>query len=328
MTPPPPAPSRSRTRAALSGRARAGGSEPPTRSTKALIVSVLVHAAVAVVLVQVITFGHGLSAFLGLGKRDKETRERVTFVATRPVTPPPSSARRSSTPAAVSAPAASAPALVAPAETPIGVPAEPARRDTGSGLPPGRGVGAVHPSLKGVKPEFGDPRVWQAPGNGIEYQTQRNGAERLDSIIGYVITAARDSLDSLARAQGKYGKAPGDWTRTDKDGNKWGWDPTGIRLGKVTIPNALLALLPLNAQRGMSGNSVAIERERRLSASREDISRMAERSMGEVEFRKLADELRDRRERERRDRLRAPSAAIAPAAVPVAKPNEKTPPPR
>lgn len=326
MTPPPSGPTPSRARPALRGRARAGGSESPKRSTKALVVSIAVHAVVAVVLLEVITFGHGLSAFLGLNKRDKETRERVTFVATRPATPPPS-ARRSSPTSAAPAPAAEAPALVAPVETPAGVPAEPARRDTGSGLPPGRGVGAVHPGLKGVKPEFGDPRVWQAPGSGIEYQTQRNGAERLDSIIGYVITAARDSLDSLARAQGKYGKAPGDWTRTDKDGNKWGWDPTGIRLGKVTIPNALLALLPLNAQRGMSGNSVAIERERRLSASREDISRMAERSMGEVEFRKLADELRDRRERERRDRLRAPSAALVPAA-PSGKPAEKTPPPQ
>jgi hypothetical protein len=94
-------------------------------------------------------------------------------------------------------------------------------------------------------------------------------------------------------------------------------------LGKVVIPNALLALLPLNASTAanMSGNFTAMEREKRLGLAREDIMRMSERGQGEAEFRKLATELRDRRERERRDRLKAPSASIAPAA-PTAPPNK------
>jgi hypothetical protein len=57
-----------------------------------------------------------------------------------------------------------------------------------------------------------------------------------------------------------------------------------------------------------------MQTERRLSAAREDILRMSERSIGDAEFRKIANELRDRRERERRDRLKAPSASVAPAA--------------
>jgi hypothetical protein len=184
----------------------------------------------------------------------------------------------------------------------------------------GNGIGVVDPSVRGVKPSYGDPRVWEGPvGNGVA--PSRNGAERLDSVMGTAIMAARDSLDSLARAQGRYGKGPGDWTKTDKNGNKWGWDPTGIRLGKVTIPNALLALLPMNAQKGMSGNFTEMDRERRLGLARSDIMRMSERGAGEVEFRKLAGELRDRRERERRERLRAPSASVAPAA-PVTPPNK------
>jgi hypothetical protein len=170
-----------------------------------------------------------------------------------------------------------------------------------------------------VAPSFGDKRVWQGPaGNGVA--PGRDGTERLDSIIGFALTSARDSLDSLARVQGRNGRAPGDWTTKDKNGNKWGWDNAGIRLGKVVIPNALLSLLPMNAQVGMSGNYTAMEREKRLSLSRADIMRMSERTLGDADFKKLATELRDRRERERRDRLRAPSATVAPAAAPATPP--------
>ena len=79
----------------------------------------------------------------------------------------------------------------------------------------------------------------------------------------------------------------------------------------MTIPNALLGLLPLNARVGASGNYTAMERERRVSAAREDIMRMSERSMGEAEFRRVVKEMNARRDVERRDRLRAPSASVA-----------------
>ena len=42
-------------------------------------------------------------------------------------------------------------------------------------------------------------------------------------------------------------------------------------------------------------------------------------------LRLIADELRDRRERERRYRLRAPDASVAPSAKPSAKPGDKIP---
>ena len=149
--------------------------------------------------------------------------------------------------------------------------------------------------------------------------SSRNGAERLDSIISFAITSVADSLEAVARAQGRYGRAPGDWTKTGKNGDKWGWDNAGIRLGKVVIPNALLTLLPLNAQVAMSGNSTAIDRERRLALSRTDIIRNADMALGDAEFRKLVTELRDRREKERRDRLRAPDASLI-TAKPIGKP--------
>lgn len=306
-------------RGPLAERARLGGAMKQKRSPRAAAVSVLMHLVVVVIVVQLLTFGHGISGFLDFGK-EKLTEERLTYVATEPKAVPKSVATKPPVPT-------DSRRLTSPAEVPSAAPnqpvgsPQPARADTGSGAPKGgtgNGVGAIDPNLKGVKPSFGDPRVWQGPvGNGVA--PGRDGAERLDSVMGHAILAARDSLDSLARAQGRYGKAPGDWTKTDKNGNKWGWDNAGIRLGKVVIPNALLSLLPLNAQVGMSGNYTAMERERRLSSSRADIQRMSERGQGEAEFRRIANDLRDRRESERRDRLRAPSAAVAPTA-PVTNP--------
>jgi hypothetical protein len=130
-----------------------------------------------------------------------------------------------------------------------------------------------------------------------------------------MLTAARDSLDSLNRAQGRgqYGRAGGDWTKTDKNGNKWGWDQQGIRLGKVMIPNALLALLPLNAATaaGMSANPAGMANAARINAGRSDILRMSERGMGEAEFKRIVKEMDKRRDAERRERLRAPSASLA-----------------
>jgi hypothetical protein len=326
MSHPPTTPEapKSGRRPAIRDRARVGGSVREQRSPKALAVSVLLHLAVAFVVVQVLTFGHGLSGFLDFGKEEK-LEERLTYVATEPKQPEPTPVKPT-TPPVARTPRVSTPASGAQVEGPIELPAASApvaRADTGSGgstAGTGNGVGAVDPNVRGVKPEFGDPRVWRGPvGNGVA--PGRDGIERLDSIIGYSITAARDSLDSLARAQGKYDRAPGDWTKTDKNGKKWGWDQQGIRLGKVTIPNALLGLLPLNAATAanMSGNYTSMSRERQLSAARADILRMSERAQGETEFRKIANELRDRRERERRDRLKAPSASVAPAAPVPAK---------
>jgi hypothetical protein len=194
-----------------------------------------------------------------------------------------------------------------------------APRDTGSGAAigqgSGNGIGTGDPNVRGIRPGYFDGRVWRDPvvvgnaggGGGGDR------ADNLDSIMGFMLTQAADSLDSLNRAEGRTGRKPGDWTKTGKNGDKWGWDSQGIRLGKVMIPNALLALLPLNAGAAgrMSGNLTQMDADRRLAASRTDIMRMSERGMGEADFRKIVNELRDRREKERRDRLKAPSATVA-----------------
>ncbi len=308
---------------------RAGALQREGRSPRALAVSVALHVVVGVALLQLLTFGHGLSGFLGLNK-PKQREERISYLSpvapkVRPENPPVS--RITPTPAPPPRFAPPSPIEVGPpaaAPTPTVAPAV-ARADTGGGVgsaASGNGVGALDPNLRGVQPGYTDARIWRgsAGGGNAAPAPSRNGTERLDSIISFAITSVADSLDAVARSEGRYSRAPGDWTKKGKNGEKWGWDNAGIRLGKVVIPNALLTLLPLNAQVAMSGNSTAIDRERRLSASRADIMRNADLALGDLEFRKLVNELRDRREKERRDRLRAPDASLVPAKPIATKP--------
>jgi len=269
-----------------------------------------VHAVVGVAILQLLTFGHGLYEFLDPFRTREPVIERLTYVEPKaatpaePVTPSTRQAPRAATTAVTTGPVLGAPPA---GERPLGSPT----LDTASGAPAGSvttGIGAVDSRLAGAKPGYPDGRVWAAPG-AIERGRGRDGAERLDSVIATVLTQAADSLDSIARANGAYGRAPGDWTKRDKNGDKWGWDNKGIRLGKVVIPNALLTLLPLNAQQAMSGNPSSIARDRSLALAREDIQRNMTMGPGDAEFDKLNRELRQRRERERRDRLRAPVVA-------------------
>jgi len=284
------------------------------RGSRAVLIAVGFHLVVGIVLVQVLTFGHGIPAWLRFGSNEQPLEERLTYVAPREQPKPvaqvkPTPTTTTTTRPPVMAPVVSGPVVVTPPSAP---------RDTGSGAAVGQGdgsgIGAGDPNLRGIRPGYFDGRVWRDPvvvGNAGGGGGDR--ADNLDSIMGFVITQARDSLDSLNRAQGRTGRAPGDWTKTGKNGEKWGWDSQGIRLGKVMIPNALLALLPLNAATAgrMSGNMTQMDAERRLSASRADIMRMSERGMGDAEFRRIANDLRDRRETERRNRLKAPSATVA-----------------
>ncbi|QJR35464.1 hypothetical protein [Gemmatimonas groenlandica] len=322
-TPPVPpagessAPNGSRTRGALSARARSGGSvREKQRASRAVLIAVGIHLLVGVVLVQVLTFGHGIPSWLRFGSGEPPIEERLTYVAPREQPKPvaqvkkPTPQTTTTTRPAVTMPVTSGPEVVSAPSAP---------RDTGSGAAVGQGdgsgIGAGDPNVRGVRPGYFDGRVWRDPvvvgnaggGGGGDR------ADNLDSIMGFILTQAADSLDSLNRAQGRTGRKPGDWTKTGKNGEKWGWDSQGIRLGKVMIPNALLALLPLNAGTAgrMSGNMSQMESERRLATSRTDIMRMSERGMGEADFRKIVNELRDRREKERRDRLKAPSATVA-----------------
>ena len=191
------------------------------------------------------------------------------------------------------------PALQAPSAIPSALPeASRAPVDT---TPKGSGerVGNGGPE-RGVKPAFVDPRIWSVPSAVVA--APKSVAERLDSALAATYGKRQDSLKAagaLPAAPNKFER--GDWT-VEKGGKKYGIDPQMIRLGSVSIPTALLAMLPLNR---VNGNSIVNERERRLNAMHSEIFENASRQMNEAEFRRAVKSLREQKDREKRERERS-----------------------
>jgi len=130
----------------------------------------------------------------------------------------------------------------------------------------------------------------------------------MDSVVTADIERARDSMAANAYSPNKFER--GDWTY-EKDGKKYGIDNQYIRLGKFSIPNVLLGLLPLNAQ----GNPIAADRDRAMASLRQEILYQSQGSLNEQEFRKAVKALRERKERERQqqEKDKAPKTIASPA---------------
>jgi hypothetical protein len=123
----------------------------------------------------------------------------------------------------------------------------------------------------------------------------KTSKERLDSVIVAEVKKYTDSVNANTTEPTKMEK--GDWT-ANGPGGKWGIDKQYIRLGKVSIPTALLGLLPLN---NMQGNPIAYERNKTLAAMRADILYHEQAQINEQEFRKTVRAIRERKERERKE---------------------------
>jgi hypothetical protein len=150
--------------------------------------------------------------------------------------------------------------------------------------------------LRGIQPGFTEPRIWvESP---VIVSPALTGDAKLDSAVAANIMAFNDSMAANTYAPNKYER--GDWTYTTKDGKKYGVDQQFIRLGKFSIPTALLGLLPMNQ---VQGNPTAYERDRRLAAMRVDIMEHAQMAMNEEDFRRAVKAIRDRKEKERKAAL-------------------------
>lgn len=147
-------------------------------------------------------------------------------------------------------------------------------------------VGTGGPT-RGIKPNYTGPRVWAAPGDLVA--APKSAKEKLDSAIVSIISPYSDSISAAGG-----GRQPGDWT-FDKGGRKYGIDPQFIRLGKVSIPTAILALLPINT----TGNPSMNDRNKLQNQMRAEIFWNAERGMNEADFKKAVKSIRVRKERER-----------------------------
>lgn len=250
--------------------------------------------AVVAALLQVVMVPY---AFDSLVRRDRPTaQERVSYVVpsepTSPALPIPgpvteragrSAARRPAEP--VRRP------LVAPTEVPTGIPPAPAGPPTGS---PGDDMtgplGAARGAARGVQPGYSDPRIWVPP--AAVASAPKSADARMDSVASSAIRRYADSVAAVAYEPNKFER--GDWT-VERNGRKYGIDQQAIRLGKVSIPLPLLALLPINAQ----GNPIAYQREKEISSLRAEIQFHSQRALNEQEFRRAVKALRERKDRER-----------------------------
>lgn len=176
--------------------------------------------------------------------------------------------------------------LVAPLVVPTGIPAAVTQRAVSQGSGPLIAGGGP---VRGITPSYSDPRVWRAPDNVLS--APKTAAQRMDSAVVSFIQPFNDSV-----AGARPGRDPQDWT-FEKGGRKYGIDGQYIRLGKVSIPNALLAMLPLNLKSG--GNPTVMERERTMNALNRDIMYQAQRGMNDADFQKAVRSIRERKEREK-----------------------------
>ena len=184
--------------------------------------------------------------------------------------------------------------VAAPVSIPTTVPAPsgPVTKATEEGAGPLVGTGGP---TRGVRPQYSDPRVWEPPGPVVS--APKSVKQTIDSLIAIAIAPYNDSVAAAAQR-----RDPTDWT-IEKGGYKWGIDRRAIRLGPVSIPTALLAMLPLNLQ----GNPSTMERDRRYAAMNRDITWHAQQAINEADFMKAVRSIRERKERERAAALAGPS---------------------
>jgi hypothetical protein len=258
------------------------------RPSGSLLLSLLVHGAVAALLANA-AFHYDFSA-LGGSRPPVPVVEKITYVAVAPAGGA-LGGTASGAPAKASTPQRG---LVAPVRVPTSVvPAPEPVGGTPGGVEGGRGVGGGAGPATGVVPADPDPRL-SADAHQFVPVPKTHG-QRVDSAVHAMIFAYNDSV---AKAAALAGRKPGDWT-FERDGKKWGIDGNKIYLGKFSIPSAVLAALPLHIQ-GNPGETIA---DRLVTTRRGDLMEHAESQYQNLEFKDAVKRIRERKDRERREKL-------------------------
>lgn len=294
---------------------------PLRRPSNSLLASIAVHIVVVALFVQALVMRLPLLAFLGYGHEPPVGPvERIGFLQlpTATAAHPATAGRRGGN----GRPEQGAPQqpLIAPRTVPSAPPHAPPRGGQAvTPAEPGTGplVGGGGP-LRGIQPRYNDPRVWGNPTAVATAPTvPKTPAQRLDSVITSDVRAHNDSMRVAAGSH----RAPGDWT-VERNGQKYGIDSKYIHLGPVSIPTAILAMLPIN----VANNPTVSQRERTFTAMHDEIFSQAQRAMNEADFEKAVRSIRERKDRERREREEAKrkaadssSAATPPAPTPSAQ---------
>jgi hypothetical protein len=281
---------------------------PDRRSPASIAISIAVHAGI-VLLLGTATYYVPMAAFL----RPDPVPVVSTPIRYVRVAPAPRPGQLGTSPTVATKPVPVViplPPMPAPTTIPSGITPAPQ-------MPPGPAIGVpgatgaavtnatgTNPRL-GVEPAVPDPRISLQP---VPFGAIPKGlAQKNDSVVQSVY---REYFDSLARLAANPPKNPADWTKTDKNGQKWGWDPVGIRLGKFTIPNAILAALPLDIK--PTGNLNAITDGRVRAWTNRDLQQHMNQPSAD-DFNAAIKRIRERVDRERKE-------AEAKQAVIVKKP--------
>lgn len=261
------------------------------------IASILVHAVVAVLFVQALWMDNPLLDMFGrAAPAAAPPVERIGFLnLPRQNNAGPPTAGRSGGDGRTATPTRR---VVAPSRIPTSVTPSRSGAVTSQAEPSSGPLIGGGGALRGVQPRYSDPRLWSGPGTVVA--APKSAAERLDSVIVGDIAAHNDSIRLANGNQ----RAPGDWTFSH-NGRKYGMDSKYIRLGPVSIPTAVLAMLPLN----VTGNPTTYERNRTLDSRHDEIFAQAQRAINEADFQKAVREIRQRKERERKEKEAALKAA-------------------
>ncbi len=272
------------------------------KKSRPLAVSIFLHALVAVALVRFLISPAAFTMIFGKVRSPEVPAERIGFLQL-PKSKGPAVEGKSggdNRPVSKNPPRQlTAPAAVPTTLPPVPTEPAPAAEEGGSGPLVGSGGPA-----RGIRPTYTDPRVWAAPGDLVA--APKSAKERLDSAIVSIIAPYNDSIAAAAG-----GRQPGDWT-FERGGKKYGIDSRYIRLGKVSIPTAVLALLPINT----TGNPTMADRNKLQNQLHADIFWNAQRGMNEADFKKAVKSIRERKEREKASAEKKTRQADQPAAQP------------
>lgn len=286
------------------GRPSGDGRGRGRRARMPLLVSVAVNAALIAAFFHALTLGYRWQGLFDR-KPGEVPAERISFLRL-PAAPTaqPGRSGGDGQPVGGRPTAVRRPRFVPPTSAPsTPAPAAPVTAPSGAGDRPGPGgsgavVGEGGPA-QGLRPTYADPRLWTRPGTLVV--APKSAKERIDSVIADNLGPVRDSIlaaQALAAGQRK----PGDWT-VKGPGGTWGVDQRSIHLGKIAVPNALLALLSSSFQKNLRGNPTAFANERRLAEVRRDLMDHAQREIAEDDFRGAVKAIRARKDRERNERI-------------------------
>jgi hypothetical protein len=270
------------------------------RRTRPLAVSIVVHVALVALFVRFLVSPAAFTMIFGRAHSPEVAPERIGFLQLPKSSGPAVEGKSGgdNRPVSKTAPRK----LIAPSSVPTSIPSVPvvtAPQEPEGGSGPLVGTGGP---ARGIRPTYTDPRVWAAPGDIVA--APKSAKEKLDSAVASIIAPYNDSVAAAAGA-----RRPGDWT-FEKGGRKYGIDEKYIRLGKISIPTAILALLPINT----TGNPTMNDRNKLQNQLHADIFWNAQRGMNEADFKKAVRSIRERKEREKADAEKKARQADQPAA--------------